>query len=147
MKQPPKPWPNKPVYYWARWNGIKTLQQYTGKDHDHWSHIAWWRSRANERAYLWVPPPQPVTPAVVTRKPAGTVAPKYAGKLLKRSTRYNSQVKIWQGQARLIGYSSVKADGIFGPITESTVKRLQKKHRLGVDGIVGPKTWAATWKR
>lgn len=50
-----KPWPDKPVYYWARWNGIKTLQKYTGVGHDHWSHISWFRSKANQRAYLWIP--------------------------------------------------------------------------------------------
>ena len=50
-----QPWADRPVYYWARWNGVKTLKKYTGKGHDHWSHISWWRSRANERAYLWRP--------------------------------------------------------------------------------------------
>jgi len=49
-----KPWADKPVYYWARWNGIGTLQKYTGQGHDHWSHISWYRSRVDERAYLWV---------------------------------------------------------------------------------------------
>lgn len=48
-----KPWPDKPVYYWARWNGIGTLQKYTGSGHDHWSHISWYRSRVDERAHLW----------------------------------------------------------------------------------------------
>lgn len=49
-----QPWADKPVYYWARWNGIDTLQRYTGQGHDHWSHISWYRSKANQRAYLWV---------------------------------------------------------------------------------------------
>ena len=49
-----KPWPDKPVYYWARWNGIDTLQKYTGSGHDHWSHISWYRSRVDERAHLWI---------------------------------------------------------------------------------------------
>jgi hypothetical protein len=48
-----QPWPDKPVMYWARWDGVKTLKRYTGKGHDHWSHISWQRSRANERANLW----------------------------------------------------------------------------------------------
>lgn len=38
---------------------------------------------------------------------------------------------------------SLAEDGIFGPITQETVKVFQKEHRLSVDGIVGPKTWAA----
>lgn len=49
-----QPWADKPVYYWARWNGIDTLQRYTGQGHDLWSHISWYRSRVDERAYLWV---------------------------------------------------------------------------------------------
>jgi hypothetical protein len=47
------PWPDKPVMYWARWDGITNLRRYTGKGHDTWSHISWQRSRGNERAYLW----------------------------------------------------------------------------------------------
>jgi len=48
-----KPWADQPVLYWARWNGIDTLQKYTGTGHDTWSHISWYRSRVNERANLW----------------------------------------------------------------------------------------------
>lgn len=50
-----QPSAGKAVVYWARWDGVKTLKRYTGKGHDHWSHISWQRSRANERAYLWRP--------------------------------------------------------------------------------------------
>lgn len=56
-----QPWADQPVYYWARWNGIGTLLRYTGSGHDHWSHISWYRSRVDQRAYLWVP--QPLTTA------------------------------------------------------------------------------------
>ncbi|MFD0545067.1 peptidoglycan-binding protein [Streptomyces mexicanus] len=34
-------------------------------------------------------------------------------------------------------------DGIYGPLTENAVKRLQKRAGLVVDGIVGPHTWKA----
>lgn len=40
----------------------------------------------------------------------------------------------------------LEADGIFGPITLKCVKTFQTKHRLVVDGIVGPKTWAELLK-
>lgn len=46
-----QPWADRPVYYWARWNGA--LQRYTGAGHDLWSHISWYRSMADQRAYLW----------------------------------------------------------------------------------------------
>lgn len=35
------------------------------------------------------------------------------------------------------------ADGIFGPLTEEGVKEYQKRSGLTVDGVVGPRTWAA----
>lgn len=49
-----KPYADQPVYYWARWNGISTLQRYTGQGHDTWSHISWYRSMVDQRAGLWV---------------------------------------------------------------------------------------------
>lgn len=139
-----KPWRDKPVYYWARWNGVKTLQRYTGSGHDHWSHISWWRSRTNQRAYLWTPPPTPVSP--VKNVTAGTVAPKYPGYLLKKKSTYDANVKIWQAQIRARG-SKITADGVFGAQTENLVKLFQKTHRLGVDGVIGQKTWKAAWNQ
>jgi hypothetical protein len=43
----------KPVMYWARWEGVKNLREYTGSGHDLWSHISITRSRADERPHLW----------------------------------------------------------------------------------------------
>ena len=37
----------------------------------------------------------------------------------------------------------ISADGVFGPLTERTVKRFQRSHNLVADGIVGPLTRAA----
>lgn len=133
-----------PVYYWARWSGASTLQQYTGAGHTTWSHISWWRSRADERAYLWtqppVPPPQPLRP-----KP-GKVAPKFAGRLLRYSptVKYSAQVRIWQAQMRARGWS-IKPDGYFGRQTLRVVRLFQHEKHLGVDGIIGPVTWKTAW--
>ncbi|CAL9502739.1 hypothetical protein SUDANB150_03434 [Streptomyces sp. enrichment culture] len=41
------------------------------------------------------------------------------------------------------GLSPGEVDGIFGPMTQRAVKRVQKRHGLVVDGIVGPHTWKA----
>jgi Putative peptidoglycan binding domain len=36
---------------------------------------------------------------------------------------------------------NLPADGSFGPHTEAAIRRLQARHGLTVDGIVGPATW------
>lgn len=38
---------------------------------------------------------------------------------------------------------NLAADGMFGLQTEAAVREFQRRSRLAVDGIVGPKTWAA----
>ncbi|MDZ8264066.1 peptidoglycan-binding domain-containing protein [Nostoc sp. ChiQUE01b] len=40
------------------------------------------------------------------------------------------------------GYA-VRVDGIFGALTETAVKAFQNQRNLGVDGIVGQRTWSA----
>lgn len=46
-----------------------------------------------------------------------------------------ADVKILQSKLNLI------VDGVFGPITEETVKEFQRNNNLTVDGIVGNNTW------
>jgi hypothetical protein len=42
--------------------------------------------------------------------------------------------------------AALRADGIFGAVTEAVVKEFQAINRLTMDGIVGPQTWAALEK-
>lgn len=55
---------------------------------------------------------------------------------LKRGSR-GPEVKTLQGKLHL------KADGIFGPLTEEAVKEFQARAGLTADGVVGARTWAA----
>lgn len=139
-----KPWASKPVYYWARWNGNTTLQRYTGVGHDHWSHISWWRSKANQRANLWIPGTGGSGGG--TSYSPGTSSPKYPGYLLRPSSKKDANVRVWQGQAKARG-AKLTDDGIFGPITTKVVKAFQKANKLTQDGIIGPVTWAGVWDK
>lgn len=38
---------------------------------------------------------------------------------------------------------AIKTDGQFGPMTAAVLRKVQKEKRLLVDGVCGPKTWAA----
>lgn len=60
-------------------------------------------------------------------------------KTLKRGSR-NDEVKALQHALFLQGMFSDKEDGIFGKITEASVKAFQKRYSLVADGIVGRNT-------
>lgn len=53
-----------------------------------------------------------------------------------------SDVRQVQVDLQNLGYD-LKADGVFGPITEARVRSFQGDHGLTVDGIVGPQTHGA----
>jgi len=66
-----------------------------------------------------------------------------AGKpTLKRGDKGDA-VKELQGMLHVLDYNVGPIDGIFGEKTEDAVRKFQAAHKLVVDGIVGPKTWAA----
>lgn len=52
-------------------------------------------------------------------------------------------VKNAQGLLLAHGDDPQGIDGQFGPNTKRAVEKFQRSKRLGVDGIVGPKTWTA----
>jgi len=88
------------------------------------------------------------TPAKKTRvAAASTPASRTTTPATKRtSSEYlakgdeGEQVRILQERLRVAGYYYGNATGIFGPITEESVKRFQDAYKLNVDGIVGPAT-------
>jgi len=73
-------------------------------------------------------------------KPSTTSAPRYPG-LLKRGSK-GSYVTSLQSRLKARGWN-VKVDGDFGKTTEGIVRQFQAEKHLGVDGKVGPQTWAA----
>jgi Putative peptidoglycan binding domain len=161
-----KPFADKPVYYWARWNGIKTLQKYTGAGHDHWSHISWYRSTVNKRAYLWVPSPS--SGAILRRKwpsymPSGhyfglITGPdqSHGGYYQKFSTaKPDERPDIKAIQVRLIklGYvpgvtspTSKWVTGIFEKPTKDAVTRWQKAKYASTTTRFG-EVWSDDWRR
>lgn len=80
----------------------------------------------------------PGTPSPPAPRPSAPSGPR----TLKRGMR-GEDVRQWQTILR--GFdSSIKPDGVFGPHTESVTKRFQKALKVTADGMVGPKTRAAT---
>lgn len=52
-------------------------------------------------------------------------------------------VQDLQGRLAILGYPVGRIDGRFGDQTATAVEAYQRDHGLGVDGIVGPETWAS----
>jgi hypothetical protein len=83
------------------------------------------------------PPPTP--------PPTGGKAPPFPGRLLRQPpTMAGADVRTWQARMRARGWK-IDVDGAYGPGSANVCRQFQAEKRLGVDGIVGPKTWAAAW--
>ena len=55
-----------------------------------------------------------------------------------------TNVHTWQAQMARRGWK-IAQDGQFGPGSETVARAFQSEKGLGVDGQVGPATWAASW--
>jgi peptidoglycan hydrolase-like protein with peptidoglycan-binding domain len=66
----------------------------------------------------------------------------FSGQSLPRLSFGSSGVSVRVLQRLLIsnGYG-MRVDGVFGPLTETAVKAFQNRRNLGVDGVVGQRTW------
>jgi surface antigen len=71
-------------------------------------------------------------------------APAFPGRNLVLSTR-GPAVKTWQTQMRRRGWH-LDADGIYGMKSRNICVAFQREKDLTPDGIVGPRTWRATWE-
>lgn len=80
------------------------------------------------------------TLTTLTRMLSITPAPSHP--LLRSGSRGPAVIELQQALSKL-GYNPGPIDGIFGQKTEAAVRAFQSAKGLVVDGIVGPKTWAA----
>ncbi|WP_165964235.1 peptidoglycan-binding protein [Actinomadura sp. KC216] len=106
-------------------------------------------SRSSERIYGYgrpaydgssAPAPAPKPPAVPSKNP-----PAWPGRYITQPPMMRGDdVMAWQRRMRMRGWS-IAADGVYGPDSEDVCRAFQKEKRLAVDGVVGPKTWAAAW--
>lgn len=109
-----KPWPNLPVLYFFRYNGMK-LKKYTGAGHDHWSHIGVRRSRANIALGLWRPKYVPPTPTTTREVDMRVIYCKDVGKhalvgentfnVLDTQTAANEEAEVW-GNASFVSLAA-----------------------------------------
>jgi len=85
--------------------------------------------------------------APVKAKPKpGVKAPSFPGRLISYPPMTSgSDVKLWQTRMHDRGWS-IAIDGLYGPDSRETCIAFQKEKGLSPDGIVGPKTWDATWE-
>lgn len=75
-------------------------------------------------------------------RPAPTPAPSPAGgnpTIARGAT--GAAVRQLQIELNTVAGRGLVADGIFGPATDAAVRDFQRFFNLGVDGIVGPRTW------
>ena len=86
-------------------------------------------------ALLWVPKPSD---------------PPFPGRLLKyvvdTPMMRGGDVGQWQQEMLNKGWE-IAVDGFYGPHSAGTCRAFQTQWKLGIDGIVGPVTWDATWTK
>ncbi|MBN1513419.1 MAG: peptidoglycan-binding protein [Phycisphaerae bacterium] len=65
---------------------------------------------------------------------------------LYRRGQSGNQIELIQRRLAEMGLDPGPIDGIFGPLTLAAVRKLQSRHGLPVDGVVGPQTWDLLFK-
>jgi hypothetical protein len=82
-------------------------------------------------------------PSAPTAPAPGGPAPPWPGVYLRDFTE-DPSARTWQQQMSNRGWS-IDVDGMYGPASAEICRSFQAEKGLGVDGIVGPDTWAASW--
>jgi hypothetical protein len=90
-------------------------------------------------------PAKPAPAPAPAPKPATSTVPRFPGRLITQPpVMRGDDVRTWQGRMKHRGWV-ITVDGAYGPKSEKVCRAFQTEKRLTVDGIVGPKTWAAAW--
>lgn len=145
-----KPWADKPVLYWARWDGVRKLAKYTGTGHDHWSHVSVYRSRGDSAAQLWAPASAAVTTGgkPVTGRSATLTPPPWPKGATWFAARANAPayatVRSWEARMRQRGWP-IGVNGRFQPADAHLLQAFQHEKDLLPDGRLGPRSFAAAW--
>lgn len=126
--------------YWSALRGFRT-ERYDGDNHIDHTHISVYRDSAEDdhsdmlRRYL-------------NGEVIQTVPPVFPGRLMRftegQATMKGDDVRMWQARMRERGWQ-IQVDGVYGPASKRVTAQFQQEKGLGVDGIVGPLTWAAAW--
>lgn len=81
-----------------------------------------------------------------TRQTGGTA---YPGRPLRylpgQPLRFDTAARQWQARMQARGWS-IEVDGLYGASSAKICRQFQQEKGLQVDGIVGPATWAATFR-
>jgi len=97
------------------------------------------------------PPPPPGGDALGFPLPGGYYygpldGPRESISGLHRNDRpeWREGLSRWQSRMKERGWK-IGTDGQYGPQTKEVARQFQAEKRLGVDGLIGPGTWAAAW--
>jgi peptidoglycan hydrolase-like protein with peptidoglycan-binding domain len=84
--------------------------------------------------------------AAIPQLPSLTAVDQFPGRSMSLAAPWQvgDDVKTLQQQYAAHGYDLV-VDGIFGPQTAGVTRQFQASKGLAVDGVAGPKTWAAAF--
>ncbi|MEU5383211.1 peptidoglycan recognition protein family protein [Kitasatospora cineracea] len=81
--------------------------------------------------------------APVGPPPSTNSGPAWPGRYLADYCE-GPDVQLWQQHMAARGWL-ISADGKYGPKSAATCRAFQAEKNLDPDGVVGPKTWSATW--
>ncbi len=117
---------------------VRAYQESRKLDVDGWVGLGTWTALLNDMPKLGKDDPSPVKLETRSSVPKDRPTVRYKDE--------SGAVQELQRRLTELHLNPGPIDGIFGSKTRAAVKEFQRAHRLAVDGIVGPKTWAELYK-